>query len=427
MRLEATASDLLVDGALLEGSRDLSREELGAGVVLEMGSRVVLLLHLLGPPAPRQPRLEMVGDSEAIEQLRGEVLRVADLAVPVLLRGESGTGKECAARALAAAGPRAGGPFVAVNLAAVPSSIAASELFGHVAGAFTGASGAHPGYFAQADGGTLFLDEVGAAPRDVQAMLLRVLESGEIQPLGSDRRRDVDVRVLAATDEDLEQAVREGRFREALYQRLAGYQLDVPPLRARRDDFGRLFLHFMREELRSIGEERRLDALSTSTPWLAPGLVARMARYDWPGNVRQLANTVRRLAVAGRGGRSVEEDALPARLLGWTSLRAAEAGEPAPSEPAARARPPVGEEALRAALRGNAWRINSTARALGISRTHLYSLIDASSSIRKARDIPPEEIRACHESCGGDVDAMAAQLEVSSRGIRLRLKELGLS
>jgi two-component system nitrogen regulation response regulator GlnG len=424
VRLEPAGSELRVDGVPLGTARDLSRDELEQGVILELGGRVVLLLHLLGPELPRQPRLGMVGDSEAIERLRSEILRVADMGVAVLLCGESGTGKECAARALAAIGSRAKGPFVAVNLAAVPSSIATSELFGHVAGAFTGAEGPHAGFFAEANGGTLFLDEIGAATLDVQAMLLRALESGEIQPLGSDRRRLVDVRVLAATDEDLELAVGEGRFREALYHRLSGYELDVAPLRRRRDDFGRLFMHFLGEELRAIGEERRTEELAAPSPWLPPALVARMARYDWPGNVRQLANVVRRLVVASRAGGSVSEEALPARVLEWTTARAAEpAAERAPSA----VRASVGEEELRSALRDHAWRINATARALGISRTYLYTLIDRSTILRKAKDVTAEEIRTCHDACAGDVDAMVEQLKVSSRGIRLRLKELGLA
>jgi two-component system, NtrC family, nitrogen regulation response regulator GlnG len=173
-----------------------------------------------------------------------------------------------------------------------------------------------------------------------------------------------------------------------------------------------------------VGEERRLEDLAASDPWLPPRIVARLARYDWPGNVRQLANIARRLAVAGRGGRAVDEEALPARLLEWTSLRAAAAG-PGPKEKAEPG-PSIGEVELRAALHENGWRINATARALGISRTYLYALIDRSGSLRKAKDVPPEEIRACHEACGGDVDAMVEALQVSSRGIRLRLKELGI-
>src|SRR5713226_5194447 len=217
VRLDSPGSSLRADGAPLSASRSWSRAELERGVVIEMGERVVLLLHLLGPPIPRQPRLGMVGESEAIERVRVELQNVGKLGVPVLLSGESGTGKELVARAISGAGPRASGPFVAVNMAAIPASTAASELFGHAAGAFTGASRAHAGFFTQADHGTLFLDEIGTAPLDVQAMLLRALETGAVQPLGSERAQSADVRVLAATDEDLRGAMRAGRFREALF------------------------------------------------------------------------------------------------------------------------------------------------------------------------------------------------------------------
>jgi two-component system nitrogen regulation response regulator GlnG len=331
------------------------------------------------------------------------------------------------ARAIAGTGPRSSGPFVAVNLAALPASMAPSELFGHAAGAFTGASGAHAGLFIQADGGTLFLDEVAAAPLDVQAMLLRVLETREVQPLGSERRRAVDVRVVAATDEDLAEAIGAGRFRDALYHRLSGYEIDLPPLRNRRDDFGRLLIHFLRKELREVGEERRLSELSGKAPWLPVPLVARLACYDWPGNVRQLANVARRLVLATRGGRAAGEEVLPRSMLDWTSQRSSEADEVAvvgdPSRPPAE----IGAEALQVALRENLWRIGATARALGISRTSLYGLIDASDGIRKAKDVPADELRTCYEACGGDLDAMMERLQVSKRGIRLRLKELGLT
>jgi two-component system nitrogen regulation response regulator GlnG len=427
VRLVSSGTSLRADGAPLTASQWWSHEQLERGVVIEMAERVVLLLHLLGPPAPRQPELGMVGESEAIERIRAEVLQVAPRQLAVLLLGESGAGKELVARAIAGIGPRASGPFVAVNLAALPASMAASELFGHAAGAFTGASGAHAGLFIQADGGTLFLDEVAAAPLDVQAMLLRVLETREVQPLGSERRRAVDVRVVAATDEDLTEAIGAGRFRDALFHRLSGYEIALPPLRDRRDDFGRLLIHFLRKELRDVGEERRLSELAAKTPWLPVPLVARLASYDWPGNVRQLVNVARRLVLATRGGRVAGEEILPRSMLDWASLRRSEADEPAAAGDPTRPPSEIGAEALQATLRENQWRIGAAARALGISRTSLYALIDASDGVRKAKDIPPDELRTCYEACGGDLDAMAERLHVSRRGIQLRLKELGLS
>src|SRR5262249_8032126 len=179
--------------------------------------------------------------------------------------------------------------FAAINRAALPSSTAASELFGHSRGAFTGATHDHDGMFVRAHGGTLFLDEVGETPYDIQPALLRVLETGEVTPLGSSKSQMVDVRLGAATDADLELQISESGLREALFHRLAGYQLLVPPLRERRDDIGRLLLQFLRDELDSTGDLKRLLD-QTDAPWLPASLVARLVRYSWPGNVRQLRN-----------------------------------------------------------------------------------------------------------------------------------------
>jgi two-component system nitrogen regulation response regulator GlnG len=307
-------------------------------------------------------------------------------------------------------------------MAALPASIAASELFGHAAGAFTGAAEPHRGHFAQADGGTIFLDEIGAIPLDVQAMLLRVLETMELQPLGSARRVRVDLRVLAATDEDLERSVRDGRFRDALRHRLTGYQVQLPPLRARRDDVGRLLAHFLGVELRALGEERRLAELDKAEPWLPASLVAEACRHHWPGNVRQLANAARRLAVAARGGGRADRATL-APVLGQPppAPRVEEVVSPGRRPPSR-----IEEDDLVAALRASGWRIAEAARRLGISRTSLYALIEASSRIRKAGEIPAEEIQACRRECAGDVEAMAGRLETSARGLLLRLRELGI-
>jgi two-component system nitrogen regulation response regulator GlnG len=425
LRLEREAEvEVRVDGAPLTAPRELSADQLERGVVLELGDRVALLLHRLGPPAPALPRLGLVGDSEELERVRAHVLRVAPLPIPVLIRGESGTGKELVARAIQQASKRASGPFVSVNMAAIPPAIAASELFGHAAGAFTGAARGHAGYFAQASGGTLFLDEIGETPPDVQAMLLRVLESQETQPLGSASRARVDVRIIAATDADLETGARTGRFREALLYRLAGYQFALPPLRERRDDIGRLLLHRLQEELRSLGESERLSQLDGPEPWLDASLVGALARYDWPGNVRQLCNVARHLAISSGSGQPLDD--LPRTLLeGMAGPRAAAAGREAPSA-SRRPASEISEEEVLSALRSAEWSTSEAARRLGISRTTLYKLVDRSPSLRKARDVSEEEIRRCHAECRGDVDAAAARLQVSPRGLRLRMRELGL-
>src|SRR6185436_13729067 len=185
------------------------------------------------------------------------------------LRGETGTGKELLARAIHQASSRRAAPYFALNMAAIPASLAAAELFGAAKGAFTGADRRRVGYFGRAQGGTLFLDEIGELPADLQPLLLRVLENGEIQPVGGEETLRVDVRILAATDANLESAIEEGRFRAPLFHRLSGYELRLPSLRERRDDIGRLFIHFLRQELAALGEADRLaDPGPEGRPWL---------------------------------------------------------------------------------------------------------------------------------------------------------------
>jgi transcriptional regulator with PAS, ATPase and Fis domain len=206
----------------------------------------------------------------------------------VLVRGETGTGKEVVARLMHGASARRAGPFVAVNLAAIPASFAEAELFGHLPGAFAGADRARAGRMAAAHGGTLFFDEIGDLPRPVQAKLLRALQEGAITPVGAGSPVPVDVRVIAATQRDLGALVAEGRFREDLYYRLDVLPIEIPPLRARRDDIPALAEHF-REEI-NAREGRRV-------PGFALDVMQRLTHYDWPGNVRELENLVARVVV----------------------------------------------------------------------------------------------------------------------------------
>ena len=235
----------------------------------------------------------IVGDSRPMRRLLEATSRVASRDVTVLVRGETGTGKELVAELLHAQSTRAQKPLVRFNCAALPADLADAELFGHVRGAFTGASNSRPGFFAQADGGTLILDEVGELPPAVQAKLLRALQEGEIQPVGSGRIDKVDVRVVAATNRDLAADVKAGTFREDLYYRLAVVELVVPPLRDRKDDIPALAEEFARR----YGERFGLGTVT-----LEPALIDALARTDWPGNVRQLENTIARLAALSAGG-----------------------------------------------------------------------------------------------------------------------------
>lgn len=207
-----TSIRLVLGGREVDGVTTMTPEQMGHGVVLLLAGRVALLLHTLEPVVNRPPSFGMVGESSPMLGLRREIERVADLDFPVLLRGESGTGKELVARAIRRAGPRRDRPYCAVNVAAIPQSLASSELFGAAKGAFSGADRKRLGYFQQADGGTLLLDEIGEMSPEVQALLLRALESGEIQSVGAERPQTIDVRLIAATDADLEQAIAEGRF-----------------------------------------------------------------------------------------------------------------------------------------------------------------------------------------------------------------------
>jgi two-component system, NtrC family, nitrogen regulation response regulator GlnG len=426
--LEAVSNAVAsVDGRPLAGAsarawQTFDRAALDRGVVLEVADRIVFVLHLAAPDAARERTCGLVGDSDLVERVRADITRVADLPVPVLVRGETGVGKELVARALHVSSPRRDKLFLAINIAALPPTTAASELFGHARGAFTGATHDHDGMFTRADGGTLFLDEVGETPFEIQPSLLRVLETSEVTPLGSARSRKVDVRLIAATDADLELQISESGFREALFHRLAGYQLIVPPLRERRDDIGRLLVHFLREELKSTGDAKRLANQVDSDLWLPATLVARLVRHAWPGNVRQLRNAARQLAIANRGASEASVDSALERLLAATA--------PAPSSPVAaqtkRDPSDIGDDELIAVLQSCGWSAVAAASRLGVSRSSLYLLIDRCPKIRKAKDLSDTELRRSYEDCAGELDAAAQALQVSRRALKLRWAELGL-
>ena len=428
--LPAAAGRCQVDGKEVREPLSLDHRRLREGAVLTLGDRVVLLLHLGEAVAQAgEEGFGMVGQSPAMGALRRRIRQVSDLEVPIFLRGETGTGKELVARAIHRAGPRRTRPFHALNLAAVPPALAASELFGAARGAFTGAHRPRDGAFVMADGGTLFLDEVGEMPVELQVLLLRVLETGEVQPVGSDRCRPVDVRLIAAADSDLETAIADGRFRAPLLHRLSGFEIRTPPLKERREDFGRLLAHFLRRELQAVGESHRLAAGAGAEPVLPPPLVARLAALDWPGNVRQLRNAVRELVIGSRGGGKIEAGPQIRRLL-ERAPGEAEAGAGEGSDGEAR-RPirrlaEVSEAELEATLEASRWRIQPAARELGLSRTSLYKLLERHPGIRRGKDLGRQEVKACFEACGGDVDAMAQRLKVPVGGLRSRLKQIGL-
>ncbi len=249
----------------------------------------------------RDRLVDLIGRAPGMQKLYREIEKVAATDATVLLTGESGTGKELAARALHSLSPRREAPFVAVNCAAIPAGLAEAEFFGSEKGAYTGADRRRIGQLRAAEGGTLFLDEVGELPLELQPKLLRILQERRVVPVGGDGEVDLDVRIVAATNRDLAEEVRAGRFREDLYYRLAVITLRLPPLRERREDVPTLIEHFVERTVRRHGVPR---------PRFTSAVTRRLLDHPWPGNVRELANVVERLVLLAEDG-EVRPDGLP--------------------------------------------------------------------------------------------------------------------
>jgi two-component system, NtrC family, response regulator HupR/HoxA len=308
------------------------------------------------------------GPDSPLEPLCDQVARVAPYDIPVLLTGESGTGKELFARALHVSSLRAHMPFVAENCGALPDQLLESELFGHRKGAFTGAVADHVGLFEQADGGTVFLDEIGDVSPAFQVKLLRVLQEGEIRPIGSEQRRQVDVRVIAATNKDLEQAMLAGSFRHDLYYRLAGITLHLPPLRRRLGDLVPIAERLLRETATAFG---------TPLQRLSPQALALLTRYHWPGNIRELRSELQRMVVLSDGGPELGPQLIGAKVL------------------------------ARAA-------VNDTLPAVGATLRERVEALEAG--------ILSETL----SRCGGNKSRAAAELGLSRVGLRSKLARYGL-
>jgi two-component system nitrogen regulation response regulator NtrX len=323
-------------------------------------------------------RFEIVGASYAIRAVTEKIELVAKTPARVLVTGENGTGKELVAQAIHANSPRAKGPFVEVNCAAIPSELIESELFGHMKGSFTGAVQDRAGKFEQADGGTLFLDEVGDMSLAAQAKVLRVLQDGVVTRIGGAKPIRVDVRVLAATNKNVESEIAAGRFREDLYYRLNVVPIHVPPLRERREDIPLLIGHFI--------------GLLSGPAGLAPramgdDAVARLQQLDWPGNVRELRNTIERLLILSSGPRITADDV--DRLVG----RRADTSEGGLGSlldvPTFEDFKHAAERAyLLAKLRAFDWNVSETARALDMPRSNLYKKIERYGLSREGGAVP---------------------------------------
>jgi two-component system nitrogen regulation response regulator NtrX len=315
---------------------------------------------------------EIIWAGDAMKKVMAQVDRVASTETRVCILGETGTGKELIARTLHEKSPRASGPFIALNCAAVPSELIESELFGHEKGSFTGAAGRHVGKFEQAEHGTLFLDEIGDMPLPMQAKLLRVLEEGEVERIGSAKPVSIDVRVVVATHRNLEALVRDGKFRQDLFHRVFVFPLSLPPLRDRRDDIPALIAHFAAQ----VCAQNNWKPV-TFTPQAVEGL----QEYSWPGNVRELRNMVERLMLLAP---SDEVDATTVRSVLAPSAEGSSVslGSGTLSDRVEN----FEREVILTELKRSNFHMTNAAKVLGLERSHLYKKAEQLGiDIRKQR------------------------------------------
>lgn len=313
---------------------------------------------------------QIIWTGEAMKRVMAQVERVAPTETRVCILGETGTGKELIARALHEKSPRAAGPFVALNCAAVPAELIESELFGHEKGSFTGAAARHLGKFEQAAGGTLFLDEIGDMPLAMQAKLLRVLEEGEVERIGTTKPINVDVRVIVATHRDLESLVRDGKFRQDLFHRIYVFPLMLPPLRERRDDIPALITHFAAQ-------------VCAQNSWkpktFSADAVEALQQYSWPGNIRELRNAVERLMLLSGDGVGIED----VRGVVSTVSGHAQAGY---SGTLAQRVEQFEREVIRSEMKRAGFHMTNAAKTLGLERSHLYKKAEQLGiDVRKSR------------------------------------------
>lgn len=425
----ASSSRVRLGGQDLREPVTLAGEALALGVPLLLGHAVVLMLRLVDVPQGDVPdyvgRDMLHGTGSAMQRLHQQIAIAAAGTDDVLIRGETGTGKELVAGAIHAASERSRAPLVSVNMAAIPTELAPSVLFGSARGAFTGADKDTRGYFEQASGGSLFLDEIGDCPRDVQPLLLRALQQREIQVVGG-AVRHVDVRILSATDAPIEQ---EGsHFKAALLHRLGTYEIEIPPLREHAEDIGQLLWYFVTSAARECAREELLPHRDSRAIDLAAWafLFFQATRYHWPGNIRELSNVARQvvlttpdtLSLAERFEHNIARRKRPAPEISAAPV-AVESGD---SD--LRRMADVSDAEFEGAMERCDFEPSSVAKALRVSRTAVYRRIENSRQYRLATDIPEPEMRAVMQRHGGELFAVASELRVSLAGLRQRLRAL---
>lgn len=347
---------------------------------------------------------DLIARSGAMEQVIKLGRRAAQSNIPILIEGESGVGKELIATAIQGESDRAGKPFVAVNCGAIPENLVESILFGHEKGAFTGATDKHAGKFLEASGGTLFLDEVGELPLDMQVKLLRAIQQGEIDPVGSKKPVKVDIRLISATNRDLLQMVKDGRFREDLYYRLNVFPMHVPPLRERKSDIPDLVAHFIRR----LAAEEGKPVLGISQDALD-----MLCAYDWPGNVRQIENTIFRAIVLCDGEVLQVSD--------FPQIATMVDGYAQAAQPAAESFRPV--PAIQAAAQPQRNTLADFARS---NFSDGIQVTDAAGNVRKLEDIEAEMIRLAIEKYKGHMTEVARRLGIGRSTLYRKIRDLGL-
>jgi len=431
--LEVPPSRMVVEvnGQEVQQQLSLSSSQIDQGVVISLGRSVFLCLHWMRSLPQFNLIPEIIGVGSAAIQLREQIRQMAKSDLPVLLLGETGTGKELAAKAIHQFSARANAPLVTVNMAALNETLAAADLFGASKGAYTGAAQTRKGYFAEAAGATLFLDEVGNTPASIQPMLLRVLETGDYRPLGASQDCRSTARILSATDQNLYQ----GNFNHALLRRLESLVLHLPPLKQRREDLGVLIQHILTRE---PGEATLASEF--------PGeILNSLFCYDWPGNVRQLAQVIRRVCLQLQTGQVpdlsglLEQASLPALTansvhpklrsgnLDSTMVGGNSAAHPPNSNAQSRKKlHEISPDAVLTAMRNQRWEILAAAQELGVSRPSMYKLIEQHPLIRRAQDIPVTEIQSALLASQQQIDRCAEILQTPAEALRRYLLLSGL-
>lgn len=431
-----------INGVEIREPSYFSAEQIEVGIIIGLGRAVFICMHWMRCLPKHNPVDGFIGNGSSAITTRDLIRLAATNDNTVLLLGETGTGKEVAAQAIHNLSKRSNSRMVSVNMAALNESLAAADLFGASKGAYTGAQNSREGYFSEAQNSTLFLDEIGNTPAAIQPMLLRVLESGEYRPLGATRDAHSTARMITATDQDLYHT----NFNHALVRRLESFIIRIPPLRARREDIGLLICHLA----------QRSDFSQVNLAMIPPALISDMLNFEWPGNIRQLSNVLKRALLSLQLGeypqlanmveapkvtvtasaelRKVPTSAnavSPANAETLSSLAASMNGdkllEKTPeSTPQERKKlRDLSEQDVVDAMHRHDWTIQYAADDLGISRPSMYKLIDANSQIRRVEQIPSEEIREHLSAVNNHVEQCAARLKTPSEALRRHLKGLG--